>query len=42
MKNFYYVYNRAQDKPLYRHKDKDSAIKEEVCVIDSPEELAND
>ena len=69
MKNFYYVYNRAQDKPLYRHKDKDSAIKEairltkqekknfyvlqpvfhtkwmhkeEVCVIDGPEELAND
>lgn len=30
MKNFYYVYNRAQNKPLYRHKDKDSAIKEAI------------
>lgn len=30
MKSFYYVYNRAQDKPLHRHKDKDSAIKEAI------------
>lgn len=30
MKKFYYVYNRAQNKPLYRHKDKDSAIKEAI------------
>lgn len=30
MKKFYYVYSRACNKPLYRHKDKDSAIKEAI------------
>lgn len=28
MKNFYYVYNRAQGKPLKRHKDVNKAIDE--------------
>lgn len=30
MKHFYYVYNRAQQKPLHRHKTLESATKEAI------------
>lgn len=34
MKQYYYVYNRAQEKPLKRHNSKDEAIKEarRLCI----------
>ena len=30
MKKFWYVYSRAQDKPLKRHKTQEDAIKEAI------------